>query len=259
MGHYNFAPLRVRQTAKALYDAKRTSSLPQWYDVVGNIPPGETLARPVLRAPRVKGAKKASKLFKPLPIAYPEDQLRSDFFGDHPWELARPRLVVEDSGNDAKAYDWSRIKQKGKQMDGESVVQRQLWLMKHRHMSKASAYDHARREFYHHRHLAEIRARIAKEEATHVGAYFGKGPLEVGMALEDRAWENWKAWANQQIEEEQSMRAQMFSGPQNEDAGVSALSTAEYENAVTELDPMAAATPNTSASAAPRGGVVAHP
>ncbi|KAJ4333051.1 mitochondrial ribosomal small subunit component, partial [Ascochyta clinopodiicola] len=138
------------------------------------------------------------------------------------------------------------------------VVQRQLWLMKHRHMSKASAYDLARREFYQHRHLSEIRARIAKEEATHVGAYFGKGPLEVGMALEDRAWENWKAWANQQIEEEQSMRAQMFSGPQNEDAGVGALSTAEYENAVAELTPMAAATPNTPAPAAPRGGVVAH-
>ena len=46
-------------------------------------------------------------------------QLRSDFFGDHPWELARPRLVVEDSGNDAKGYDWRTIQQKGKQLDGE--------------------------------------------------------------------------------------------------------------------------------------------
>lgn len=130
--------------------------------------------------------------------------------------------------------------------------------MKHQHMSKASAYDQARREFYHHRHLSEVRARIAKEEAMHVGAYFGKGPLEVGMALEDNAWENWKAWANQQIEEEQSMRAQMFSGPQNEEAGVNDLSTAEYENAVNELQPIAAATPNTPSSAAPRGGVAVH-
>lgn len=130
-----------------------------------------------------------------------------------------------------------------------------MWLMKHKHLSKASAYDQARREFYHHRHLSEIRTRIAKEEAMHVGAYFGKGPLEIGMALEDSAWENWKAWANTQIEEEQSMRAQMFSGPQNDEAGVSDLSTAEYENAVTELQPM---TPNTPSSAAPRGGVVAH-
>ena len=131
-----------------------------------------------------------------------------------------------------------------------------MWLMKNRSKSKAAAYDQARREFYHHRHLNEIRTRIAKEEAMHVGAYFGKGPLEVGMELENKAWEDWKAWANQQIEEEQSVRAQMFSGPQNEDAGVSALSDAEYDNALTELAPMQA---NTPSSAAPKGGVPAHP
>lgn len=119
MGRYNFAPLRVRSTAKALLDAKRIRDLPQWYNIIGDVPTSETLARPVLRAPKVKGAKKASKLFKPLPIVYPEDKLRSDFFGDHPWELARPRLVVEDSGNDAKGYNWSTIQQKGKQLDGE--------------------------------------------------------------------------------------------------------------------------------------------
>ena len=119
MGRYNFAPLRVRSTAKALNDAKRISGLPLWYQIVGDVPTSETLARPVLQAPKVKGAKKASKLFKPLPIVYPEDKLRSDFFGDHPWELARPRLVVEDSGNDAKGYDWSKIQQRGKALDGE--------------------------------------------------------------------------------------------------------------------------------------------
>lgn len=133
MGRYDFRALRVRQTAKALFDSKRNQNLPQWYDVVGNIPPSETLARPVLRVPKIRHARKASKLFKPLPIAYPEDKLRSEFFGDHPWELARPRLVVEDSGNDAKGYDWSNIVQPGKQLDGESYGFdiRQLHTMSH--------------------------------------------------------------------------------------------------------------------------------
>jgi small subunit ribosomal protein S23 len=58
-------------------------------------------------------------MFQPLPITYPEDKLRSEFFGDHPWELARPRLVVEDNGNDAKDYNWETIVQPGKQLDGE--------------------------------------------------------------------------------------------------------------------------------------------
>lgn len=87
--------------------------------------------------------------------------------------------------------------------------------MKHKAYPKALAYDTARREFYKHRHLEDVRRRIAKEEALHVGAYFGKGPLEIGMELEDKSFENWKQWAAQQIEDEQQMRAQLFSGPVN--------------------------------------------
>jgi small subunit ribosomal protein S23 len=45
--------------------------------------------------------------------------LRADFFGDHPWELARPKIILENSGNDAKGWDWSKIVQPGKPLDGE--------------------------------------------------------------------------------------------------------------------------------------------
>jgi small subunit ribosomal protein S23 len=122
MGRYDFRALRVRQTAKALVDTRRDPALPPWYSIVGDIPPGETLARPVQRAPQVRNkAKKPSRMFQPLPITYPEDKMRSEFFGDHPWELARPRLVVENSGNDAKEYDWSKIVQPGKALDGERL------------------------------------------------------------------------------------------------------------------------------------------
>jgi small subunit ribosomal protein S23 len=129
-----------------------------------------------------------------------------------------------------------------------------MWLMKHASLSKASAYDTARREFYQHRHLSEIRSRIAKEEAQHVGAYFGKGPLEVGMELEDRAWEGWKAWANSQIEDEQAMRAQMMSGQQDEGAGAE-MTQPEYDNAMQEVQPQV---PNNPQGQAPLGGVAAH-
>lgn len=120
MGRFDFRPLRVREAAKALVDTKRDRYLPPWYNIMGDIPTSETLARPVMRSLRLRGkAKKPSRMFQPLPIVYPEDKLRSEFFGDHPWELARPRLLVEDSGNDAKGYDWSKITQPGKQLDGE--------------------------------------------------------------------------------------------------------------------------------------------
>jgi small subunit ribosomal protein S23 len=137
-----------------------------------------------------------------------------------------------------------------------SVVQRQMWLMKHQNLSKASAYDQARREFYTHRHRSEIRSRIAKEEAQHVGAYFGKGPLEVGMELEDKSWEAWKQWANVQIEDEQAMRAQLFSGQQDEGTEAADMSAGEYDMAVEELASQGSV-PNTPQSQIAPGGTAA--
>jgi len=58
-------------------------------------------------------------MFQPMSIVYPEDRLRSEFFGDHPWELARPRVILENDGKDGEKWDWSRIVQPGKKLDGE--------------------------------------------------------------------------------------------------------------------------------------------
>lgn len=118
MGKYNFAPQRVYQTATRLLEAKKLSAPPPWYNVVANLPPSQRLVRPALQGSRNKG-KKASKLFKPIKLEYEEDKLRADFFGDHPWELARPRQVLEDDGKDYQRLDWSRLDQPGKQLDGE--------------------------------------------------------------------------------------------------------------------------------------------
>ena len=120
MGRYDFRPIRVRQAAKALFDSKKTSSLPPWYDTLSDIPPAAALTRPVLRTPRARGKRrKPSRMFQPLPVAYDEDALRADFFGDHPWELARPRVVLEQDGDDARFCDWRRIDQPGRPLDGE--------------------------------------------------------------------------------------------------------------------------------------------
>jgi small subunit ribosomal protein S23 len=120
-----------------------------------------------------------------------------------------------------------------------------MWLMKHKGHSKATAYDMARREFYQHRHLSEIRARVAKEEALHVGAYFGKGPLEIGMELEDKSWE-------------QAVRAQMFSGAQDEPGEGADMTAGEYDLAIEELVDTGT-TPNTPQSKVVPGGVPIHP
>ncbi|BDD56413.1 mitochondrial ribosomal small subunit component [Monascus purpureus] len=225
MGKYNLTALRVRQTALNQKSNGKISKFPQWFDVVRDIPPSEVLIRnqpqqhqlirqrvktiPGTSKPQVTfevqekpvKPKKASRLFQPVEIKYEEDQLRKEFFRDHPWELARPRVLVESTGKDFERYDWSRIQQPGKRLDGESVVQRQLWLLNNiPDMNKSTAYDIARREFYRLRLQEDIERRVAAEEAEATGAVFGPSLLEVGMELENKEFEHWKEWAKMEVE-----------------------------------------------------------
>ncbi|CEL02662.1 Putative 37S ribosomal protein S25, mitochondrial [Aspergillus calidoustus] len=220
MGKYNFAALRVRQTALQSYAAKKIRQPPMWTDIVRDIPPAQILVRsqpqqhqlvrqrlktvPGESKPRTVfevqekrlKPKKASRMFLPVEIKYEEDQLRKEFFKDHPWELARPRILVEKTGKDFIHYDWSRMQQPGKRLDGESVVQRQLWLLNNvPDMTKSAAYDIARREFYRLRLQEDIERRVAAEEAEATGATFGPSALEWGMEFENQQFEVWKKWA----------------------------------------------------------------
>lgn len=141
MGKYNFTALRVRQNTVQSHLAGKKGNLPSWVSVVRDIPPAQILVRnrpeqhqlvrqrlnaerkPVfeVQEKRVK-PKKASRMYLPVQIKYEEDQLRKEFFRDHPWELARPRVLVESSGKDFENHDWSRLQQPGKKLDGERYV-----------------------------------------------------------------------------------------------------------------------------------------
>ncbi|KAL4927170.1 mitochondrial 37S ribosomal protein mS23 [Aspergillus undulatus] len=220
MGKYNLTALRVRQTAVLSKASGKPGDLPRWVDVVRDVPPAEILVRkqpqqhqlfrqrvisdPKTSKPQVvfeaqekrTKPKKASRMFLPVEIKYEEDQLRKEFFRDHPWELARPRILLESTGKDFENYNWRRMQQPGKRLDGESVVQRQLWLLNNvPDMTKSVAYDIARREFYRLRLQEDIERRVAAEEAEATGANFGPTQLEIGMELESRVYENWKQWA----------------------------------------------------------------
>lgn len=119
-------PARVHQIATSIIN---TSSQQQpyqpWLETIGRIPPAEILTRSqppqVRHTPRYihKKIRKPSRLFAPQQITYPEDEVRQQFFEDHPWELARPRIVLEQDGKDGQKCDWSRIEQPGRQLNGE--------------------------------------------------------------------------------------------------------------------------------------------
>jgi small subunit ribosomal protein S23 len=147
MGRYDFKPLRVHQHAKQCLDSGKYKTPPCWYHVVGKLTPSQTLVRPQpaqhpvtysrivqgpndkvpqlveTQAPRRKvKTKKASRIFQPVEIRYEEDELRREFFGHHPWELARPRIVLENDGRDYLGDDWSNMKQVGKRLSGERYL-----------------------------------------------------------------------------------------------------------------------------------------
>ena len=91
-----------------------------------------------------------------------------------------------------------------------SVVQRQLYFMRSENMSKALAYDTARREFYALRQEEEIEKRVQREEARHVGAYFSLSRNQISQVLEDKHFENWKLWAKDEVVKAEAARTAAY-------------------------------------------------
>lgn len=146
MGRYAVRALRVADKAALIHANTRASKpIPKWFSAVESNPPAQIFDRPrpqqhtVIRqrvrtnpetqlpevhitadkpTPLRKG-KKPSHMFMPAEMKYEEDELRKRFYHDHPWELARPRVVLESNGNSHKNYNWSKIEQVGKALDGE--------------------------------------------------------------------------------------------------------------------------------------------
>jgi len=69
------------------------------------------------------------------------------------------------------------------------------------------------------RHAQEHEARIAREEALSAGSFFGPGPIEIGMQLEDKEYEGWRKWADKEIMALQHLNGSAYTGTETEEAG----------------------------------------
>jgi small subunit ribosomal protein S23 len=139
MARYNFKPSRVYQTATQFLETQKSTAggplIPPWYNTIGSIPPSEILTRipSIQHRDKVQNrrVRKPSKMFIPQPITYEEDKLRKEFYSDHPWELARPRIILEQDGKDEQKCDWSKIQQPGRQLNAERYFFRFLVAEEH--------------------------------------------------------------------------------------------------------------------------------
>ena len=92
-----------------------------------------------------------------------------------------------------------------------------MWLQRNvPNITPAKAYDQARKEFYKLRLQEDVQRRVAQEEALAAGAYFHKSTLQVGMELEDRQFEEWKAWAMKEVQLAEQRRNAMYTGQENQ-------------------------------------------
>jgi small subunit ribosomal protein S23 len=240
MGRISLTALRVRRRALANLDTKAPTFRPVWVDVMHDVPPAQIFTRQqpiqharttvrtkslphggtaqrvqVKKAREPKNNKLQQRIYSPKSLSYEEDALRKQFFSDHPWELARPRIVLETTGQQYAQADWSTgLIQPGIPLSGECVVQRQLWLLENvPDITNAESYDIARKEFYALRRREATARRIAVEEAQNLGAHFGPNDFAKAMAIESKAYNDWEQWA-EQANMEADARNASFSGQQ---------------------------------------------
>lgn len=115
---YQMATAELQSRVSGRYQA----TAPPWYSVIYDVPPAETITRPAavqLWRPKAR-QKKPKNVYRPQRIWHPEDDLRQNFYQDHPWELARPRMILESDGKDSHNLDWSKgVRQRGMALTGE--------------------------------------------------------------------------------------------------------------------------------------------
>ncbi|OAQ34430.1 hypothetical protein K457DRAFT_88103 [Linnemannia elongata AG-77] len=207
-------PAKVHSYVTKLLKANLIKNPPVWYPAASLAPPSPTF----LREPQIKKTKEAIaaglpapapasasvqkeltrssrsqkhlrwKTERPQKIVYPEDKLRRRFYEDHPWELRRPRCLIETSG-DGTRRNWTSLLQPGRSiadLTGEDVIQYQLYLMT-TGKSEREAYHIATEEFYLHRAQEETEARVAKAQAMAFGLKPRRSFVMNGLKREEAA------------------------------------------------------------------------
>lgn len=212
--------VNILERTSAYLKAGVITKPPLWYDVVAQIPPRKKfirepkLSHPVTNRSRMEHLSNlhqlksnglfktrygqddkridAKKLYKAPKIKLLEDDIRQLFYDQHPWERSRPMMLIENTSIDLEC-DWSHIQQLGRPLNGESVVQRTLYLLeRNRNRTMLDAYDQARFEFYRIRMQQEMEENVALEEAEMLGSVFGKDSIEHNLNKEQQVIDNWK-------------------------------------------------------------------
>ncbi|KAL1918397.1 mitochondrial 37S ribosomal protein mS23 [Calcarisporiella thermophila] len=214
---YRARPSQIHHQVKNLLKGGLLKEQPAWYPAVRLIPPGPSIvfshqAQDFLGEGKSHGPTTKTRTHhqqkhlrtrkpRPQPIIYPEDRLRHRFFRDHPFELHRPRVLIEGEGTNRN--DWSSLLAPGmhpSEITGECVIQYQLHLMRHKGLTEQQAYAQACSEFYAIRAMEETEQKVAEEQARAFGAVFTERPtVKKGLLLEEKILKEAEAIAMRRV------------------------------------------------------------
>ncbi|KXN86773.1 37S ribosomal protein S25, mitochondrial [Leucoagaricus sp. SymC.cos] len=133
---------------------------------------------------------------RPLPVQYIEDDVRRQFFRDHPFEAFRPRTLVEGAGIESQhpinGETWTRLRQRGRNPTPEDAIRFTVNLHQFHNLSLSEAYLRAVAQFRALRSEHHIATTYATLEAETFGSVFENTEIEKIFEKEKKALESWK-------------------------------------------------------------------
>ncbi|KAJ7651700.1 mitochondrial ribosomal protein S25-domain-containing protein [Mycena polygramma] len=183
---------------------------PKWYQAVLNFPPLPLPAKaPPLRTAfdrkmqPVSESGRQPKLRRPknrpMPIHYIEDDIRRQFYADHPFEAFRPVTLVEKGDiqqHEVNGEEWTRLRHRGRNPTAEDAIQfalnLHLNLPPNDRLPLSQAYARAIAQFRSLRSEHHIATTFAVLEAEALGGVFGHGEIEHAFEKEKRALATWE-------------------------------------------------------------------
>ncbi|KAJ3477952.1 hypothetical protein NLI96_g10102 [Meripilus lineatus] len=200
---------QVHKQAARLIRQKFIKKEPAWYQAVLENPPLPLPPKsPPPRTPydlqRATGSSLHSESLKhtiaqnprPLPIHYIEDELRRQFFKDHPFEAFRGKSLLEGAGirpeHPISGEKWTRLRQRGRNPSPEDAIRYAVNLHEYHGMALTGAYSAAVAQFRSLRSEYHIASSIALLEAESYGVEFGPSQVDVVFAKEEKALDTWK-------------------------------------------------------------------
>ncbi|KAI0361365.1 hypothetical protein OH77DRAFT_1392256 [Trametes cingulata] len=172
---------------------------PAWYRAVLDNPPLPLPAREPPSRTRFDAPEEVpltrpsnSKKIQPIPVHYIEDQLRKQFFRDHPFEAFREKSIVEgatvESEHPIRGKQWKRLRQRGRNPSPEDAIRYAVNLYEHHDIPLSDAYASAVAQFRSLRSEITIARQVALAEAEHLGMEFGPSQTEITFMKENRAF-----------------------------------------------------------------------